>query len=242
MREVLIKAIPFDDLKITELEGVQQVNEHGELVFSGLMRGEKESEYISWALKKNPLVSVNVCSDSGEEKILFQGVLVDFEIQAQNDVRYLTGVLRTNTYLLDLIPHSIDRQLLQPSVCQFLKPEVSSLEVRINKEVRDYQESLFFGLTLRQFIFALLAVAVAVGIYFGLRPVLGSEVGWVCILAAFPFALGGFFQYNSMTFEQFILAVIRSELLYPKRLVFKSDHLYAKALDNSTLKEAVKLD
>ena len=65
---------------------------------------------------------------------------------------------------------------------------------------------------------------------------------WVCILAAFPFALGGFFQYNSMTFEQFILAVIRSELLYPKRLVFKSDHLYAKALDNSTLKEAVKLD
>ena len=108
---------------------------------------------------------------------------------------------------------------MQPSVCQFLKPEVSSLEVRINKEVRDYQESLFFGLTLRQFIFALLAVAVAVGIYFGLRPVLGSEVGWVCILA-----------------------VIRSELLYPKRLVFKSDHLYAKALDNSTLKEAVKLD
>ena len=117
---------------------------------------------------------------------------------------------------------------------------MSSLEVRINKEVRDYQESLFFGLTLRQFIFALLAVAVAV--YFGLRPVLGSEVGWVCVLAAFPFALGGFFRYNSMTFEQFILAVIRSELLYPKRLVFKSDHLYAKALENSTLKEALKLD
>lgn len=43
MREVLIKAIPFDDLKITELEGVQQVNEHGELVFSGLMRGEKRA-------------------------------------------------------------------------------------------------------------------------------------------------------------------------------------------------------
>ena len=119
---------------------------------------------------------------------------------------------------------------------------MSSLEVRINKEVRDYQESLFFGLSLRQFLFALLAVAVAVGVYFGLHTVVGNaDVGWR-ILAAFPFALGGFFQYNSMTFEQFILAVIRSELLYPKRLVFKSDHLYAKALDNSTLKEAVKLD
>ena len=46
------------------------------------------------------------------------------------------------------------------------------MEVRINKEVRNYQESLFFGLSLRQFLFALLAVAVAVGVYFGLRPVL----------------------------------------------------------------------
>lgn len=36
------------------------------------------------------------------------------------------------------------------------------MEVRINKEVRNYQESLFFGLSLRQFLFALLAVAVAV--------------------------------------------------------------------------------
>ena len=137
---------------------------------------------------------------------------------------------------------SIDRQLLQPSVCQFLKPEVSSLEVRINKEVRDYQESLFFGLTLRQFIFALLAVAVAVGIYFGLRPVLGSEVRWVCILAAFPFAICGFFTFNGMTFERFLIAVLRSELLYPRHLVFKSDNLYAKLMGHTSMKEDLKLD
>ena len=86
------------------------------------------------------------------------------------------------------------------------------MEVRINKEVRDYQESLFFGLSLRQFLFALLAVLVAVGLYFGLRNVVGSgEIGWICVLAAFPFALCGFFTYNGMTFEKFLLAVIRSE-------------------------------
>lgn len=117
------------------------------------------------------------------------------------------------------------------------------LEVRINKEVRNYQESLFFGLTLRQFIFALVAVAVAVTVYFGLRPVMGEgEIGWLCVLAAFPFALGGFFQYNGMTLEQFILAFLRTEFLYPGRLVFKSENLYAKALDHSTMKEALKLD
>ncbi len=121
--------------------------------------------------------------------------------------------------------------------------EVIPIEVRINKEVRDYQESLFFGLSLRQFLFALLAVLVAVGLYFGLRNVVGSgEIGWICVLAAFPFALCGFFTYNGMTFEKFLLAVIRSELLYPRRLVFRAENLYAQAMEHSVIKEALKLD
>ena len=117
------------------------------------------------------------------------------------------------------------------------------MEVRINKEVRNYQESLFFGLSLRQLLFALLAVAVAVGVYFGLRPVLGNgEIGWVCVLCAFPFALGGFFQYNGMTLERFLLAYIRTEFIYPHRLVFQSDNLYAKLMERSSMKEALKID
>ncbi len=117
------------------------------------------------------------------------------------------------------------------------------MEIRVNKEVRNYQESIFFGLSLRQLCFALLAVAVAVGVYFGLRPVLGDgEIGAVCVLAAFPFALGGFFQYNGMNLEQFLLAFIRTELLCPKKLTFHSDNLYAKALEHSSQKEAFKLD
>lgn len=117
------------------------------------------------------------------------------------------------------------------------------MEVRINKEVRNYQESLFFGLSLRQFLFALLAVAVAVGVYFGLRPVPGNgEIGWVCVLAAFPFALGGFFQYNGMNLEQFLWAFLRSEFLMPKRLTFKSENVYTKLMEHSSVKEALKLD
>lgn len=117
------------------------------------------------------------------------------------------------------------------------------MEVRINKEVRDYQESIFFGLSLRQFVFSLLAVAAAVGAYFGLRDLLGTgEVGWLCVLAAFPFALGGFFTYNGMTAEQFLLAFLRSELLYPGKLTFRAEDLYAKAMENSSLKEALQLD
>ena len=117
------------------------------------------------------------------------------------------------------------------------------MEVRINKEVRNYQESLFFGLSLRQLLFALLAVAVAVGVYFGLRPVLGNgEIGWVCVLAAFPFALGGFFQYNGMTLERFLMAYIRSEFSMPKRLLFRSNDLYVQLMEHSSIKEAIRLD
>ena len=83
----------------------------------------------------------------------------------------------------------------------------------------------------------------AVLLYFLLGRILGNrEVGWVCILAAFPFAICGFFRYNGMYFEQFAWAFIRSELLYPRRLVYKSENLYAKALADSSLKEALALD
>ena len=71
--------------------------------------------------------------------------------------------------------------------------------MKINKEIQRYQESILFGLSLRQMVFALLAIGVAVGAYFGLKPLIGAaEVGWVCMLAAFPFAMCGFFTYNGM--------------------------------------------
>ena len=84
---------------------------------------------------------------------------------------------------------------------------------------------------------------VAVGLYFGLHSVVGTgEIGWMCVLTAFPFALGGFFTYNGMTFERFVLAFIRSEFLCPKRLVFRAENLYAQAMEHSTVKEALKID
>ncbi len=69
-----------------------------------------------------------------------------------------------------------------------------------------------------------------------------GEIGWICVLVAFPFALCGFFTYNGMTFEKFLIAVIRSELLYPRKLVFRAENLYVQAMEHSTIKEALRLD
>ena len=73
------------------------------------------------------------------------------------------------------------------------------MEVKINKEIRDYTENIYFGLNLRQFICALLGVAVSVGLYFLLRHHLGKEtLSWVCMLGAFPFIAIGFLKYNGI--------------------------------------------
>jgi len=108
------------------------------------------------------------------------------------------------------------------------------MEVKINREIREYTESMFFGLSLRQFIFALLAIIVAVGIYFGLKPHLGTEtVSWMCVLGAAPFAAMGFIKYNGMTAERFIWAWLRSEFIIPKKLTFRATNLYYEAVKSS---------
>lgn len=105
------------------------------------------------------------------------------------------------------------------------------MEVKINKEIRNYTESMFFGLSMRQFIFSVLAIVVAVVLYFVLKPIVGMEtVSWVCILGAAPFAAIGFVTYHGMTAEQFLWAWIKSEILMPKRLTFKPTNLYYEAL------------
>ena len=111
------------------------------------------------------------------------------------------------------------------------------MEVKINKEIRNYTESMFFGLSMRQFNFSVLAIAVAVVLYFVLKPIVGMEtVSWVCILGAAPFAAIGFVTYHGMTAEQFLWAWIKSEILMPKRLTFRPTNLYYEALKDEYAK------
>ena len=105
------------------------------------------------------------------------------------------------------------------------------IEIKIPKEIRNYHENIFFGLNTRQFVCSLLALGAAVGLYFCLRPIVGAEqVGWMCILGAAPFAACGFIRYHGMTAEQLLWAWIKSEILMPRRLVYKSDCLYYQAM------------
>lgn len=106
------------------------------------------------------------------------------------------------------------------------------MEIKINKEIRNYKETLFFGLSARQFSCSVLAVGVAVALYFALRNVLDREtVSWLCIVGAAPVAVAGFFKYNGMTLEKFVWAFIKSEFLMAGNRVWKSENYYLTAIE-----------
>jgi len=105
------------------------------------------------------------------------------------------------------------------------------MEVKINKEIRDYTESVYFGLSLRQFFFSVIACIIAVILYFLLRQYFSIEtLSWICILGAFPFVALGFIKYNGMNAEELIIAYIQRELLTSKQLKFIPINYYYELL------------
>lgn len=105
------------------------------------------------------------------------------------------------------------------------------MEVKINREIRDYTESMFFGLSMRQFFFSVLAVAAAVAVYLFLKPLIGLETAsWGCVLAAVPFGAMGFVKYNGMTAEKFVAVWFKDQFLMPKKLTFGNTNIWYELL------------
>lgn len=101
------------------------------------------------------------------------------------------------------------------------------MEIKVNKEIRNYTESIAFGLNLRQCFFSVLACIVAVAIYFLFIDHLGMEMtSWCCMLGAAPFAALGFINYQGMNAEQIFMTSIRSLILQYTNLIDQPYNLY----------------
>ena len=106
------------------------------------------------------------------------------------------------------------------------------MEVKIPKEVRQHKESVFFGLSARQFFCAALAVILAVVVYLTCYKTIGKETAsWLCILVAVPVAVAGFFTYNGLSFEELIWAFIKSQFLCCNYRKFISENIYYNMLN-----------
>ena len=106
------------------------------------------------------------------------------------------------------------------------------LEIKVNKEILDYNESIILGLSFRQLLCSLAAVSIAVAVYMLLHETLGRElVSWVCLIAAAPFAVAGFYKYQGMTIEKFLAAVIKTQINSGIR-VYVSRNLFLEAIEH----------
>ena len=100
------------------------------------------------------------------------------------------------------------------------------MEIKVNREIRDHSESLLLGLSMRQLVFSVLAILVAVNVYFLLRGTFSLEtLSWLCILCAAPFAALGFVQFNGMNATQLIGVILRY-LITPKLLLYKTENFF----------------
>lgn len=120
------------------------------------------------------------------------------------------------------------------------------MELKINTEIRNYTESIFFGLSVRQFIFSAAACGIAAFIYLSLNQKLGTEItSWICIFVSLPFAALGFITYQGMTFEKIVIVAIYSFFLNKAKLISKPINIYydfTKHIIQKDIKEATKRD
>lgn len=101
------------------------------------------------------------------------------------------------------------------------------MEIKTNKEIREYSESIYFGLSLRQFICSLLAVITAVSIFFLLRGTINTEIlSWICIISVIPFACLGFVRFQGMHAEELFKEWFVSEFVLRRELNFTPQNLY----------------
>lgn len=108
------------------------------------------------------------------------------------------------------------------------------MEVKINHEIREYTESMFFGLSIRQFFFSLLAVIVAAALYFALEDKVGTElVSWICIAGAVPFAAMGYVKYHGMNCEQLVWKWLRLMVIEPRQYKVRIRNIYEEATRES---------
>ncbi|MBP1546672.1 MAG: PrgI family protein [Oscillospiraceae bacterium] len=92
------------------------------------------------------------------------------------------------------------------------------MKIKIPKEITDYKEKFLFGLTVRQLVSAVVALAICVPLFIFGKDYLGEDmVGWIIILVAIPVFAFGFFRYDGMPFEKFLAILYRQKWVEPQK-------------------------
>jgi hypothetical protein len=106
--------------------------------------------------------------------------------------------------------------------------------IEINKDIEKIKENVFFGLTAKQSISALLSLIVGSAVVLLLQNYIGLVASaYVAVPAVAPIALGGFYSYNGMSFFELWRRRIRF-------MFFNRPLLYVSTEDEDRAEKAKK--
>lgn len=84
------------------------------------------------------------------------------------------------------------------------------MHIEINRDLDLFKESVFLGLSLRQLIYSVLALAAGAGIVLLVYPYVGLTVSaYIAVPVVAPIALTGFYSFHGMTFVEMMKMKLR---------------------------------
>ncbi len=115
------------------------------------------------------------------------------------------------------------------------------INVKIPKEIREYKEKIFLGLTMRQILASVLALLICIPTYlFGIKYLNEDLISWIIILIAIPFGAIGFYKKNGLPFEKYFLITIKQIFVLPEKTYFKTDNFF-RAMQTKADQEIKKI-
>lgn len=104
MRAVNLLVKPFQFVSYLELKCVKELNQHGVMRITGMIRKENQEEYMEMASQKL-WVSVEAISENEEIRHFFSGILTGLWMKKEGQVYLMTIEVKTGSFLLDIKPH-----------------------------------------------------------------------------------------------------------------------------------------
>lgn len=101
------------------------------------------------------------------------------------------------------------------------------INVKINKDIRDYKTKLIFNLTGRQLLFTVLGLLTGFIINSYCEQYIGSELAsWLTIIVTIPLFAIGWINIQGMPAELFFKQFLMNEFIHPKKRLYQSDNVF----------------
>ncbi len=114
------------------------------------------------------------------------------------------------------------------------------IEVRIPKEIREYEDKIFMGMTVRQLVTTLMSMIISVFLFTNLKYIINIDIlsyiiiGFDCLVLSI-----GWVEYNGMKMEKFIFVYFEMYFFSQKRY-YQDCNIYEGL--NAELKKEMKKD